>query len=113
MHSKEVQAALLDIRDNIQLARNFVAGCDFETFRQDRKTFYATTRCLEIISEASRRLPAEMKARHSTVEWQRIAGSGNIYRHNYDNVAEHLVWDTVHRALPILEAIIDVELTPR
>src|SRR5947209_8483067 len=106
MHSKEVQAALLDIRDNIQLARNFVAGCDFETFRQDRKTFYATTRCLEIISEASRRLPAELKSRHSHIQWQRIAGAGNIYRHNYDNVAEQIVWKTVHEALPALRRLL-------
>jgi uncharacterized protein with HEPN domain len=75
------------------------------------KTFYATTRCLEIISEASRRLPAELKSRHSHIEWQRIAAAGNIIgMHNYDNVAEQTVWKTVHEALPALQKVVEEEL---
>ena len=50
---------LLHIRDNICLAREFVDGLDDEAFRDNRLVFYfyAVTRCLEIISEASRRIP--------------------------------------------------------
>jgi uncharacterized protein with HEPN domain len=110
MHSKAVRAALIDIGNNIERARSFVADSDFAQFRDDLKTFYATTRCLEIISEASRRLPAELKSRHSHIEWQRIAGAGNIYRHNYDNVAEQTVWKTVHEALPALHKVVEEEL---
>jgi uncharacterized protein with HEPN domain len=110
MHSKAVRAALIDIGNNIERARSFVADSDFAQFRDDLKTFYATTRCLEIISEASRRLPAELKSRHSHIEWQRIAGAGNIYRHNYDNVAEQTVWKTVHEALPALQKVVEEEL---
>lgn len=49
--------ALQNIRDNIVLARQFVAGLTFEQFEASRLHFYATARALEIISEASRRLP--------------------------------------------------------
>jgi uncharacterized protein with HEPN domain len=52
-------------------------------------------RCLEIISEASRKLGDDLKGRHSGVDWRAVAGSGNIYRHNYDNVGPDLVWRTV------------------
>src|SRR5947209_10738590 len=87
MHSKAVRAALSDLKENIELARSFVAGSDFARFKDDLKTFYAATRCLEIISEASRRLPIDMKGRHPGIVWQRIANAGNVYRHEYDNVA--------------------------
>jgi len=58
----DAATALRDIELNIDLATQFVAGIDYEAFRDDTRTVYAVTRCLEIISEASRRLPDEMKA---------------------------------------------------
>jgi uncharacterized protein with HEPN domain len=45
---------LLDIPDNIRLARVFIEGADFDAFRDNQLLFYAVTRALEIISEASR-----------------------------------------------------------
>jgi len=44
-------------------------------------------RCLEIISEASRRLPSSLKERHPSIDWKRMAGAGNVYRHDYEDVA--------------------------
>ncbi len=49
---------------NIDLAENFIASMDYEAFRRDRLRVYGVTRCLEIVSEASRHLPDELKARH-------------------------------------------------
>ena len=57
MLSEIERDALEDIRDNIARAARFVDGFDLDAFLADDKTFYAATRCLEIISEASRRLP--------------------------------------------------------
>ena len=51
------------MRHNIYLAQRFVHGLDYQRFRDDELYFYAVTRCLEIISEASRRVPPEIKAR--------------------------------------------------
>ena len=71
---------------------------------------YAVTRCLEIISEASRRLPNDLKTRHPAIGWKQMAGAGNIYRHDYEDVAAEFVWETVERALPPLRAAIEAEL---
>ena len=76
----------------------------------DPRTVYAVTRCLEIISEASRRLPDELKARHPAIAWKDMAGAGNIYRHDYEEVAAQHVWDAVQIDLPPLRAVIDYEL---
>ncbi len=102
--------ALLDIRDDGKSAQDFVAGLSLEEFKRDRKTFYAVTRALEIISEAARRLPPEMQARHPELPWRAIMGVGNVYRHNYDDVEEDYVWRTLHESLPALLAAIEKEI---
>jgi uncharacterized protein with HEPN domain len=110
MPSKLADTALRDILHHIDLATEFSAGFDQASFKQDIKTAYAVTRCLEIISEASRRLPNSVKARHPDIGWKQIAGAGNIYRHDYEDVAAEFVWETVQRALPPLRAAIEAEL---
>ena len=110
MPSKPIDTALRDILYHIELAANFSAGFDRASFKQDTKTVYAVTRCLEIISEASRRLPDDVKARHPAIGWKQMAGAGNVYRHDYEDVAAEFVWETVARALPPLRVVIEVEL---
>jgi uncharacterized protein with HEPN domain len=83
---------------------------DFEAFRNDIRTVFAVTRCLEIISEASRRLPDEMKTRYPAIAWKNMAGAGNVYRHDYEDVAAKLVWDTVQLALPPLKDVVAREI---
>jgi len=113
MHSEAARAALRDIAHHIDLATSFSEGFDYEAFLADPRTVYAVTRCLEIISEASRRLPDALKARHTSIAWQDIAGAGNIYRHDYEDVAAQQVWDTVQIDLPPLRAVIEQELAAR
>jgi uncharacterized protein with HEPN domain len=112
MPSSSASAVLRDILYHIDLALHFVAEYDYRTFRDDLRTLYAVTRCLEIISEASRRLPKDLKARHPSVAWKQMAGAGNIYRHDYEDVAPRFVWQTVERDLPALRIVIELELSP-
>ena len=110
MPSRPAAAALRDILHHIDLAAKFSAGFDRASFKHDIKTVYAVTRCLEIISEASRRLPDDLKTRHPSIGWKQMAGAGNVYRHDYEDVAAEFVWETVQRALPPLRAVIEAEL---
>ena len=91
MHSERVRQALLDISENARLALDFRGDVEPAAFAADLRTFYAVTRCLEIISEASRRLDESVRARHQQLPWRAIMGAGNVYRHEYDNVAQDLV----------------------
>jgi uncharacterized protein with HEPN domain len=99
-----------DIRHHIALAQQFAAGMDYDAFRGDLRTTYAITRCLEVISEASRRLPTELKARHPSIHWRDMAAAGNVYRHEYEDVAPHDVWDTLNYHLPPLQSVVEQEL---
>lgn len=94
----------------MDLAGEFTRGLDREAFAADLRSAYAVTRCLEIISEASRRLPEDLKARHPAIAWKQMAAAGNVYRHNYEDVAAHFVWETVQRALPPLRVIVEEEI---
>jgi uncharacterized protein with HEPN domain len=113
MLSEADRDSLADIVFNIDLAISFTQGFDYERFLVDMRTFYAITRCLEIISEASRRLSAETKVRHPDIPWRKVSGSGNIYRHDYEDVAHRLVWGTVHEFLPALRGIAKTELAAK
>jgi len=110
MPSKRAAVALFDIRENARLAQEFAAGMSLETFKADRRTFYAVTRCLEIVSEAARRLPASVRDRHPELPWRAIMDVGNMYRHDYDNVAEEFVWRTVQQSLPPLLLVVESEI---
>jgi uncharacterized protein with HEPN domain len=110
MPSDPVRDALLDISENIHLARSFVAGLDLTAFQISPLHVYAATRALEIISEASRRLPDDLRARHPHLPWRAIRDTGNFYRHQYDNVLESYVWTNVHDDLPPLLAAVEQEL---
>ena len=104
------RAALFDIRDNINLAEQFTAKMTYDQFAESTLVFYAVTRCLEIISEASRRLPDALKARHPNIPWALIAGAGNVYRHDYEDVQRRLVWGTATTRLTDLGNAVDQEL---
>ena len=107
MPSESLRNALYDIRDNILLAQQFVTGLDCPAFTKSRLHVYAVTRALEIVSEASKRLPDEVRARHPRLPWREIRDVGNFYRHQYDNVTESYVWRTVQEHLsPLLAAVL-------
>jgi uncharacterized protein with HEPN domain len=111
MSSNRPAQRLRDILENIDAIVDFTTGMTLVTYVRDRKTRYAVTRALEIISEASRRLPDALKTRHPAIDWPGIAAVGNIYRHAYDVVDETLVWHTIQYDLAPLRAVIAAELS--
>jgi uncharacterized protein with HEPN domain len=110
MLSDRQRGILRDMLHQIDLAERFIEGQDLQRFQRDELYLYAVTRCLEIMSEASRRLPDELKARHPAIEWQKMASAGNVYRHDYEGIAAARIWDAVKLALPPLRAVIEQEL---
>lgn len=82
------------------------AGHDFESFRADRRTRQLTERNLEIISEASRRLPRELKEAEPGIAWSAIAGIGNVLRHDYHRSHPAVLWETCRKDLPSLKAAV-------
>ena len=62
------------------------------------------------MSEASGHLPPELKARHPEIPWQKVAGIGNVLRHDYENIAAPVMWKLAHDDLDALEQVCRAEL---
>jgi uncharacterized protein with HEPN domain len=110
MLSERGRDALMGILENAEAALEFTDGVDAEAFAQNRMRFYAVTRCLEIVSEASRRVDEETRARHPGIPWRQIADAGNVYRHTYKNVTAEMVWRAARHRMSDLIAMCRVEL---
>jgi uncharacterized protein with HEPN domain len=110
MLSETERGTLREMLHHIDMAERFAHGQTFEDLRDDLMRLYAVIRCLEIVSEASRRLSDELKARHPQMPWREMAAAGNFYRHNYEDVTPRRVWKTVQEDLPPLRTLIEQEL---
>lgn len=82
------------------------ASHDFGSFCADRRTRQLAERNLEIISEASRRLPEEMKDMERAIPWEAIAGIGNVLRHDYHRSHSTVLWETCKKDLAPLKAAV-------
>ena len=101
---------LTDIVEAIALIRAEMDGVTLAAFEVDRRKRWVVERGIEIISEASRRLPAVVKARHTAIPWPKVAGIGTILRHEYAQVAYDVLWHVVRDDLPALEMVCHAEL---
>jgi uncharacterized protein with HEPN domain len=101
---------LIDIIEAIELIRAELPGVTIQAFQTDRRKQWLVERGLEIISEASRRLPEAMKARHSIIPWSKVAGIGNVLRHDYEHIAYDVSWRVVHDDLPALDRVCREEM---
>jgi uncharacterized protein with HEPN domain len=95
-----------DILDAIRKATLFVDGMSEPSFRTDEKTQYAVIRAIEIIGEASKRIPEDIRRRYPSIPWREMTGMRDKLIHNYSTVNLDVVWKTVVDDLPALEPLI-------
>lgn len=106
---RSVIPRLLDIIEACNGIDHALQAVTSDQFKHDWTLSRAVERGLEIISEASRHIPDELKALHPNVPWKQIAGIGNILRHDYQSINGQIIWDTVQRDLtPLRSAIEDL-----
>ena len=92
--------------DNIERIRGWTDGLTIEAYQADTMLRDATERCLERISEASRRLSNDVKAGQPQIPWRKVADIGNVLRHEYHDVADTEVWRVIVDDLSdLLEAV--------
>lgn len=82
------QPAIHDILDMIARVQEKLSDKTFEEFQADWELRFIIERAIEIISEASRRLPDELKATHPEIPWRSVAGIGSVLRHDYHTVSD-------------------------
>lgn len=88
--------------DTASKAIDFVQGLTREDFDNNELLRLSLTHLLQIIGEAARRVSSEFRAVHSQIDWKAIVGMRSKVVHDYLNVDEDIVWDTVINELPSL-----------
>jgi uncharacterized protein with HEPN domain len=94
---------LNDILDSIVNIKFFISELDYPTFQNDIKTQYAVIRALEIIGEASKKVPASVKANYPSIPWRFMAGMRDKLIHDYFGVDTAVVWNTANDDIIFLE----------
>ncbi|MHB8860231.1 MAG: HepT-like ribonuclease domain-containing protein [Minisyncoccota bacterium] len=101
---RDYRVYLADILDAVERIETYVAGYTFETFRADSKTVDAVVRNLEVIGEAAKRIPDEVRAAHPDVAWHPAAAMRDFLIHEYPEVDMEAVWDTIQSDIPAFKA---------
>jgi uncharacterized protein with HEPN domain len=110
MNARSLIPRLTDIIEAIERIQGVLKDISLETFEKDWQRQWLVERGVEIISEASRHLTDDLKARHPKIPWQKVAGIGNVLRHDYESIAAAVIWKLVQADLPVLEKACRTEL---
>lgn len=94
---------LNDILTAISKIERYVADLSFQEFTQDEMRVDAVIRNLEVIGEAAKHVPEEVRREYPFVEWRKISGPRDIPIHEYFGVDLDILWDIVKNKIPILK----------
>ena len=103
-------ARLTDIIEAVELIRSEMVGVTRQNLESDKRKRWLIERGIEVISEASRHLTDELKARHPEIPGSKVAGIGNVLRHEYERVAHDVLWRVARDDLLPLEKVCREEL---
>lgn len=102
---RDYKLYLADILEAIDRIQEYTEGMEYKGFSQSNITIDAVVRNLEVIGEASRRLPDEIKSQTPETEWRKVMALRNILSHEYFGVNTKIVWDVVQNKLERLGKI--------
>jgi uncharacterized protein with HEPN domain len=95
--------SLNDILENILKIESFTADIDFANFEADDMRAYATIRALEIIGEAVKQVPQDIRDQYPDIPWRSVARMRDKLIHHYFGVDLAVVWNTVKHDIPPLK----------
>ena len=96
-----------DILASIQEVEDFTQGMQYDSFAGDRKTVNAVVRSLEVMGEAAKRVPDDVRQRYPDVPWKRMTGMRDKLIHEYSGVDLEIVWGVVKTELPPVKPLIE------
>jgi uncharacterized protein with HEPN domain len=94
---------LLDIQDAIDRALEYTNGLSWDVYLQDRKTQDAVVRNLEVLGEATKNIPEDLRLRYHDIPWSEMSGTRDRLIHHYFGINQEIVWQIIQKDLPGLK----------
>jgi uncharacterized protein with HEPN domain len=103
MSKREVKLYVKDIIDSIQKIQQYTKGLSLRQFKKKDLVIDAVVRNFEIIGEASKNIPEEIKSRYPDIPWREMAGMRDKVIHEYFGVDFDILWKTISTRLAFLK----------
>lgn len=103
MKRRDFRDYLQDIIDSINDLQFFIKSMGFESFIKDRKTINAVIRSIEVIGEATKRIPKSIRDKTPSIPWRKMAGMRDKMIHEYFGVDMGILWKTIKEDIPSLK----------
>lgn len=105
--SRDISLYIKDILQNMCDAEEFIQGFSYDQFATDKKTLNAVLRSIEVIGEAAKKVPDEIRAKYPSVPWKEMAGMRDKLIHFYFGVDRESVWLVVKERIPGLKPLME------
>ena len=106
MKKRDYRNYFQDIVDSIDDIKSFVGSMTFEDFAADRKTINAVIRSIEVIGEATKRIPEPIKNKYPAIPWRKMAAMRDKLIHEYAGVDTGILWKTMKEDIPPLKPMV-------
>lgn len=93
---------LEDMYDATLKGISFINDVTYEQFKEDDKTQYALIRAIEVIGEAAKKIPNEIRKQSKEIPWSDVSGMRDFLIHDYFGININVVWETAKKDLPEL-----------
>ena len=110
MKGRDYRDFLHDILDAIKDIESFIDNLSYDEFVNDRKTLNAVIRSIEVIGEATKNLPGQIKEKHPDLPWKRMASMGDKLVHGYFGIDNKTLYRTAKEDIPTLKSSIQAIL---
>lgn len=104
---REVGDFISDVINAMDKALKFIDKMSYEEFVQDDKTIFAVVRAIEIIGEAVKNIPDDIKEKYPEIPWKGMAGMRDKVIHGYFGVDLKVVWETVKSRIPEIKPLFE------
>jgi uncharacterized protein with HEPN domain len=102
-----IEDRLRDTLEAIIEIEDVMHGVSFNNFLNDRRTRLIIERLPEIVCEASRSIPDDIKRNEPGIDWRKMIDFGNLLRHAYHRTKAEVVWDVIENELPPLKSAVE------